>query len=342
MIIDKNFSPLMERVFFGKSFSQEETQALVHSMMDGTLSDLRIASVLTAFQFLNASSEVIGAIIGALDKKYPISLNSDHFQNLVDCGGTGGRHTFSLNISILASLVAASAGAVVAKFSGQRALNKSENGNILNLLDIPLANTVEQATEYLGKTGIAFLYATSFYPRLKDLNDIRKTLGFRTIMDVVFPLANPFQLTGQVVGVYHKDLMPLMIHCLKKLGRKRALVVHAESGFDEISVCAATYISQLDSGKITHHVWKPGDFGFQTHSYEDMKPAHVDLTTEVIFDILENKIHPAIIHALEWNAAAILWCAEKCNSIQEGVFMARHAIESGKAVKHLKKMCELG
>lgn len=160
-------------------------------------------------------------------------------------------------------------------------------------------------------------------------------------MDVVFPLANPFQLTGQVVGVYHKDLMPLMIHCLKGLGRKRALVVHAESGFDEISVCAATYISQLDSGKITHHVWKPENFGFPTYSYEDLKPAYVELTTEVIFDMLENKIHPAIIHAIEWNAAAILWCAEKCNSIQEGVDLARHAIESGRALKHLKKMCEL-
>lgn len=336
MIIDKNFSPLMERVFFGKSFSIEETQALVHSMMDGTLSDLRIASVLTAFQFLNVSPETVLSIIRVLNQANPVSLPKMKFENLVDCGGTANSNVSSVNIMTLASFVAAFAGASVAKFSTRGLFSKSENGEILSSFDIPMAKDIKQVQKDIKKTGIAFLHGISFYPALKELNEIRKTLGFRTIIDIIFPLANPLPLTGQVIGVYQKDMMSLMAHCVKALGRKRALVAYAENGLDEISVSSPTYISKLEFGKITHQVWKPADFGFPKYHQSDLETFHLGLDSKELVLLFKAKQHPAILDAIALQAASILWCAEKCDSINEGILLARHAMSSAKFIKNFQ------
>ncbi len=332
MIIDKNFSPLMERCFSDRSFSIEETQALFHGMLHDTLSDIRIAAVLTAFRFVTITKENILAIIAACHET-SIRLNKFSFPNIVDCGGTGGDIVHTVNISTMASLIAASAGAYVAKFSGKSLASKSGSSNLLKLLDISSVEEEEEIEIGLKKSGIVFLNAGAFYPALKDLSEIRKTLGFKTIIDLVFPLANPVNLSGQIVGVYHKDVMPLMIECLKDLGRRRALVVHAEDGLDEISVCSASYVSKLENNKIIHEVWKPTDFGLNTFNTSELLTINLESKAKILQDVLSNKASQAIMSAVEINAAAILWCAEVCNSPQEGLTLARQVIASGKSLK---------
>ncbi|MES2613842.1 MAG: anthranilate phosphoribosyltransferase [Bdellovibrionota bacterium] len=332
MIIDKNFSPLMEQCFCGKSFSVEETSALIHGMLDDTLSDIRIASVLTAFRFIDITKENILSIIGACREK-ATPLNKLTVSNIVDCGGTGGSTSQTVHISTMASLVAAAAGARVAKFSGKSLSSKSGSSAVLKFLNISPAVNVEDIDLGLNKTGIVFLDAATFYPSLKNLSDIRKTLGFKTIIDLIFPLANPVQLSGQVVGVYHRDVMPLIISCLKDLGRKRALVVHGEDGQDEISVCSATYVSKLEDGKITHEVWKPADFDIKIHPVSQLRASNLENSAQVLLQVLSGKAPQSILDAVAVNAAGILWCAQMCNSVQEGLVLVKQAIETGKALK---------
>ncbi|WP_186645701.1 anthranilate phosphoribosyltransferase [Fluviispira vulneris] len=336
MIIDKNFSPIMEQVFAGRGFSKDETSALVHSMIDGTLSDMRVAAVLTGFRFITLTEEIVIAILNAIREKNPI-FDSHDLESVVDCGGTGGDHTSTVNISTTAAIVAAGAGANIAKFAGKSISSKSGSSDVLKTLDLTPATTLKVAYENIKKFNIAFLPSNIYFPNLKHLAHIRKTLGFKTIIDLVYPLANPMKLTGQLVGVYSKDSLPLMINCLKNLGRKRAIVAHGEDGLDEISVCSATYIAKLENGKITHEVLKPSEFGIKTHKIKDLIGKDIEYNTKILLDVLKNDAHPAIMDAVIINTAAILWCAEKCDTISEGIEIAKHSISSASALATLEK-----
>jgi anthranilate phosphoribosyltransferase len=336
MIIDKNFSPIMEQVFAGRGFSIDEAEALTHSMIDGTLSDVRIAAVLTGFRFLPISEDVIISILKTMQKDNENDLDNT-LPNIVDCGGTGGDRLSSLNILTTASFIAAGAGANIAKFTGVGFSNKSgSSGDVLQMLNISPALSFEKAIDQIQKFHFSFLQSNTFYPTLKHLMNIRKTLGFKTIIDLIFPLANPFSLTGQFIGVYNKDSLLLMINCLKKLGRQRAIIAHGEDGLDEISVCSATFISKLENGKITHEVIKPADFGMRTHKIKDLLGKNIEYNSKILINALKNEAQPAVMDAVTLNAAATIWCAELCNSLNDGVELAKESIESGKALKILE------
>ena len=322
----------MEQCFHGRTFSATETKALIHGMLDDTLSDIRIASVLTALRFIAITKENVIAIIESCHEN-SVTLGKLSFPNIVDCGGTGGFNNQTVNISTMASIIAASAGAKVAKFSGKSLSTKSGSSSVLKHLNISPVHNEKEIEAGLKKTGIVFLNAASFYPSLKNLSEIRKTLGFKTIIDLVFPLANPIPLRGQVVGVYHPDLIHLMIECLKELGRKRALVVHGEDGLDEISVCSATTVAKLESNKIIHETWKPADFGLKTHDISQLQSTNLENNAQILMDVLQGKAPEAILNAVEINAAAILWSAQMCESMKEALLLAQKAIQSGKAFK---------
>ncbi len=326
----------MEQVFAGRGFSIDEAEALTHSMIDGTLSDVRIAAVLTGFRFLPISEEVIIRILKTIQEDNEKNINNSP-HHIVDCSSTGGDRISTLNILTAASFIAAGAGANIAKFAGVGISNKSgSSGDILQMLNISPAQSVEKAIEQIQKFQFTFLQSNTFYPTIKHLMDIRKTLGFKTIIDLIFPLANPISLTGQFIGVYSKDSLPLMINCLKKLRRRRAIIAHGEDGLDEISVCSATYISKLENGKITHEVIKPADFGIKIHGIKDLLGKDIEYNSKVLIDALKNEALPAVMDAVTLNAAATIWCAELCENISDGLKLAKESITSGKAIKILE------
>lgn len=336
MIIDKNFSPIMEQVFAGRGFSTDEAEALTHSMIDGTLSDVRIAAVLTGFRFLPLSEDIIIRILKTIQSHNETEFTSP-VTSIVDCSGTGGDRIATLNILTTASFVAAGAGANIARFAGAGISNKSGcSGDILQMLNLTPAHSIEKAYEQIQNFHFTFLQSNLFYPTLRHLMDIRKTLGFKTIIDLVFPLANPVSLTGQFIGVYNKDSLPLMVNCLKKLGRKRAMIAHGEDGLDEISVCSATYLSKLENGKITHEVLKPADFGMKVHKIKELLGKDIEYNSKILIAALKSEAQPAVMDAVCINAAAALWCAELCDNMNDGIKLAKDSIASGKALKILE------
>lgn len=337
MIIDKNFSQIMEQVFAGRGFSIEEAEALTHSMIDGTLSDIRIAAVLTGFRFLPISEEVIIRVLKTFHNIYSDELNKNAFSQIVDCSSTGGDRSSTLNILTISSFIAAGAGANIAKFAGIRTSNRSgSSGDILQMLNAPVAQSLENVYQQINELHFSFLKFNIFYPTLKHLMDIRKTLGFKTIIDLVFPLANPIPLTGQFIGVYNKDALPLMINCLKKLGRRRAIIAYGEDGLDAISVCSATYISKLENDKITHEVIKPSDYGIQNHQIKELFGKDLEYSSKMLVEALKNEAPQAIMDAVTLNAAATLWCAELCDNIADGIEIAKNSITSKNAIKILE------
>ena len=193
----------MEQVFAGRGFSIDEAEALTHSMIDGTLSDVRIAAVLTGFRFLPISEEIIIKILKTIQEQNSFKTNH-HFDKLVDCSGTGGDRLTTLNIMTTAAIVAAAAGTPVAKFIGIGSIQNRIALTFLQLLNIFPVTHIEKAVEQIEQDNITFLSSKIIYPTLKHLMDIRKTLGFKTIIDLIIPLANPIPLSGQFIGVFQK------------------------------------------------------------------------------------------------------------------------------------------
>lgn len=338
MIIDKNFSPLMEQIFAGRLFSQEEVEALIQGMISGTLSDVRISAVLTAFRFIDLTPQLVFSAVQKIQETDDSQAFENTYPHLVDCSGTGGDSVSTINISTASAFVAAAAGATIAKFAGKSVSGKGGSRDVLHMLNVHCTSSIVETEEMLEQNGLAFLNASSFYPALKDLLGVRKTLGFKTILDVIDPLLNPAPLTGQLVGVYHKDVLPIVAECLKGLNRTRALVVYGEEGLDEISVCGPTQVCRLEKQKIESFVWKPSDFGFPVYSISDLKGADAQSNAQALLGILNGNANAAMRDAVTLNAAGVLWCAEKCSSLQEGIQLAKNVLSSGAALKQLEKL----
>lgn len=336
MIIDKNFSLIMEKAMNLKAFSVDETRALVRSIMENTVTEVRIGAILTAFRFTHFSEEHILAIVDEIKQKARV-LDFNSTKKIVDYGSTGGNDYHSLNVGTVCSIVAASLGAVVTKFSGRDVSGKIGSGEVLKMLNIPPVRKIEDIDFFFNKVNIAYMPATFFYPILKELSDMRKTLGFKTMIDFVFPLAIPLNLYGQIIGAYRRDLLPLLINCMKSLGRSRALAIYGADGSDEISICGETFVSKLENGKITNEVWRPEDFGFNSFDLKQFKYARsVEKNSHIILDVVHGRANEAIEAAVLINSAALLWCAEKCDSIVDGIKLAKKSIVSGMSLKTLQ------
>lgn len=333
MIIDKNFSSLMERCFHGELLSPEELQAFLRSMVDDTLSDVRIAAVLTALRFQPLREEHVLSVVEWCRQSAP-QASCQGFGNLVDCGGTGTGNvdTKTVHISTMATILAAAAGAHVVKFAGKSFSSKQGSSSFLKFLGItPVAQAHEIETS-LQSFGIAFLEAGTFYPEFKELGPIRKTLGFKTVVDLILPLINPVALHGQVLGVYQRDLIHFMASCLRSLGRQRALVVHAEDGLDEISIAGKTYVARLDEGVLDQDVWQPSDFGLQSYPLSELRAVNLEHSAHMWISLLRKAASPALYNAVVLNAAAVAWCAGLAPTVPEALALVRATLDSGKAL----------
>lgn len=330
MIIDRSFSPVMEKVFSGHRLGREEVGALVDAMVDGTMSDARIAAVLTGLRFAPLSQDVM---MGALEAilRHVEHPRLDDVGPLVDCSGTGGDGSSTVNISTMAAVVAASAGAKVAKFGSRSVTSKCGSADVLEAQGVRLSTTLEECARELRRVGVSFLYAPAFYTQLRHISLVRKSLGFHTIFDILVPLANPLVLHGQLLGVYSKDLQVVAGRCLAELGRKRALVVHSDDGLDEISVCGPTQVLKVQETLQGVEIWKPQDFGLRSWPLSDLRGGGVEENVRAFATLLDGKGEGAIADACLLNAAGVLWCAGLVDEVSDGLERAKAAVASGRA-----------
>ncbi len=336
MLIDKNFSPIMEQVFSGRRLTRVEMGAIAESIIDSVMSDVRVAAVLTGLRFTPLTSELMmGALECVLSKSE--RLNYPQFSSMVDCSGTGGDNLATVNISTMAAVVAAAAGAHVAKFGSRSVTSRCGSADVLEAMGVKLAQNVNDVNADFNAAGLSFLYSPSFYPALKHLSAVRKSIGFHTIFDVLIPLANPVNITGQLLGVYSPDLIPIVAQCLLELGRRRALVVHSVEGLDEISVCGPTHVAKIAKGTITNEIWNPSDFGINVSPIDSLKGAGTEENARIFKETLSAKEFGPIFDAVTLNAAATLWCAELCDDVRVGLEICRAVVKSGGALRKLEE-----
>ena len=319
----------LARVIEHREIFHDEMVSLMRQIMGGEVSPVMIAAILTG---LRVKKETVGEIAAAaqvmreLSTRIEVADNS-HFVDIVGTGGDGA-HTF--NISTSAMFVAAAAGAKVAKHGNRSVSSSSGSADVLEALGANIQLTPAQVGECLAATGIGFMFAPNHHSAMKNVAPVRREMGVRTIFNILGPLTNPAGAPNTLLGVFHPDLVGILVRVMERLGAQHVLVVYGKDGMDEISLGAATMVGELKDGKISEYDIHPEDFGLQMSSNRSLRVANAQESKEMIFSALSNVAGTAR-EIVALNAGTALYAANIASSIPQGIVLAREAIASGAA-----------
>ncbi len=314
----------------------DEMLSLMRQIMSGEVSPAQIAGILVG---LRVKKETVGEISAAayvmreFATKVPVA-NRDH---LVDTCGTGGDSISTFNVSTTSALVAAAAGARVAKHGGRSVSSTCGSADVLEKLGVNINLTPEQVGQCVDNIGIGFMFAPNFHGAMKYAAPVRRELGVRTMFNVLGPLTNPAGAENQVLGVFHPDLVGIMARVLQRLNSRHVLVVNGMDGMDEISISTGTFVAELKNGQIDEYEISPEQFGFSTASNDLLRVSNVDEACGMLQGVLDDKPGaPRDIVTL--NAGAAIYVSGLSGTLVEGVDTAREMISSGRAKSMLEKL----
>ena len=319
----------LTRVIEHREIFHDEMLDLMRQIMRGEMSPLMVAAILTG---LRVKKETVGEITAAAQVMREMSTRIEipNSGNLVDIVGTGGDGAHTFNISTTSMFVAAAAGAKVAKHGGRSVSSSSGSADVLEALGANIMLTPLQVGECLEKTGIGFMFAPNHHSAMKNVAPIRREMGVRTIFNILGPLTNPASAPNTLLGVFHPDLVGILVRVMERLGAKHVMVVYGKDGMDEISLGAATMVGELKDGKVSEYEIHPEDFGIQMSSNRSLRVKDSAESKEMIYATLANTPGTAR-EIVVLNAGTALYVANAAESIQQGITLARDAIASGAA-----------
>lgn len=328
----------LEVLLDGKDLTFEQAKGLQDRIFEGEVTEVQIAAFLAMMRMKRATSAEIAGLAQSLrDHAVPVNVGID---NLVDTCGTGGAVIKTFNISTAAGLVAAGAGAHVAKHGNRGITSKCGSADVLDELGVKIDPGPEVVAECIRQAHIGFMFAPKFHPAMRFVQPIRKSLDFRTAFNILGPLANPARVTAQVMGVADAELLPRIAETLKLLGARRAMVVHGQ-GMDEISLLGKTQIIELRDGQIASKELDPAEFGFPSAVIEDLGSGDAITNAALIRNILAGKERGARRDIVVLNAAAAIIVAGLADSFQQAVPLAAGSIDDGKAMHCLDTLIEV-
>ena len=323
----------LQRTIEHREIFHDEMLKLMRMIMNGELTPVMTAALITG---LRVKKETIGEITAAAQvmREFSTKVVVPDTAHLVDIVGTGGDGSSTFNISTCSMFVAAAAGAKTAKHGGRSVSSKSGSADVLESLGANIHLTPVQIAQCLQDVGIGFMFAPNHHPAMKNVAPVRKELGVRTIFNILGPLTNPAGAPNILMGVFHSDLVGIQVRALQRLGAEHVLVVYGRDGMDEISLGAATLVGELKNGHLTEYEIHPEDFGMQMASNRSLRVDTPEQSMAVVRAVLDNEAGaPRDIVIL--NAGVALYAANVASSIEEGIALARNAIESGAAKSKL-------
>ena len=319
-----------------EDLTNEMMTEVMNEIMEGVATDAQKASFLTALNMKGETIDEITAAAKVMREHCERFLND---MDVLEIVGTGGDGSNSINISTLASIVASSVGIPVAKHGNRAASSKCGTADCLEALGVKIDLEPEKSKEILNELNICFLFAQKYHTAMRYVGGVRKDMGIRTLFNCLGPLANPAGASMQLLGVYGKALVEPLARVLANLGVKSAMVVYGEDKMDEISLSAPTYVCEFINDDFKTYEIKPEDYGFTRCKKEDLEGGTPQENAEIVRRILQGEQGPKTDIVL-LNAGAAIHIAKGC-SIEEGIAIARDAIDSGKAYKQLEKFIEL-
>ena len=329
---------LLETVHQRTDLSADQMQQAILWMLAGRVDNEQIRELLLALREKGeAVSELVGAARAMRVMMTPIRSQRT---NLVDTCGTGGDGARTFNISTATAIVAAAAGATVAKHGNRKVTSATGSADVLSELGVKIDAPRAIVEKCLNEIGICFCFAPLLHPAMKQVAEVRKSLGVPTLFNYLGPLCNPAGAQSQMIGVGREDLQTKIAAAMLQLPIESAIIVRGADGMDEVTLADETYVHHIAHGMLTQTTWAPESFDLPTSKTEDLVVEGPVESAQAIRSILAGEKGPRrdIVIA---NAAATLWVSQLTHSLLDGVVRASQAIDSGNAAMILAKLAEL-
>jgi anthranilate phosphoribosyltransferase len=326
---------VLAKVVAGEDLSEAEAVEAMERIMTGRASDAQIAGLLVALRIKGVTvQELSGAAKVMRRSCLPVPARGCA-RPLLDTCGTGGDGAGSFNVSTVAALVAAGAGATVAKHGNRGVSSACGSADLMEALGVDLGLAPSQVGRCLAEAGIGFLFAPELHPAMRHVIAPRRELKMRTIFNLLGPLTNPAGAEAQLLGVYSPELVEPLARVLREMGLASAMVVHGAGGLDEISLCGPTRAAVLRGGAIRLMTIEPAQVGLATCGLAAVKGGPPAESARLVLALLRGRPGPRRDLAV-LNAGAALFTAGLAGDLREGVALAARSLDSGAALAKLE------
>ena len=337
-----NIQQGIQAVVDGVNLSQEDAAGVMSQIMGGEATEAQFGAFVTALRMKGETADEIAGMASVMrDVSLQVHLDDTaDVKTLVDTCGTGGGKPW-FNISTASAFVVAGAGVPVAKHGNRAMSGTSGSADVLDTLGVNIALGPDGVKRCIEDVGIGFMFAQTFHPAMKFAGPLRPQIGIRTVFNILGPLTNPAGTKHQVIGVSDRTVAEKMAEALRLLGSKYGLVVHAESGADEIDIEGHTLMYQVSIGnRVKRRRTRPADFGLPEGNRNDLVAESIDHSAEIIRVVLsgaggEHNAPPSVersrYNVVAINAAAALLVSGKTDSFNDATLMAKESIDSGAA-----------
>ena len=323
------------RLLDGHDLSREQARAVMNLVMEGEATPAQIGGLLVA---LRLKGETVDEIAGCAEamRTHVLTVRPQR-DDLVDTAGTGGDLARTINISTAAALVAAAAGAGVAKHGNRAVSSASGSADVLEALGFRLELPPARIERSIDDLGFGFLFAPTHHPAMRHAAPVRRELAARTVFNVLGPLTNPAGARAQLVGVYAPSLVRTIAEVLAQLGARRAFVVHGAGGIDELSPVGPNLVCEVVGGGVREREIDPLELGVERCDPAELRggsPAENAAAIRAVFRGENGGRRSAIL----LNAAGAIAAAGRARDLREGLGFAREAVDSGAAAGRLDEL----
>jgi anthranilate phosphoribosyltransferase len=330
--ITEAIARLVERT----NISEDEAAACMEELMTGTATPAQFAAFVTSLRMKGETVDEIAGMARVMrDKSNRVEIGGP----LLDTCGTGGDGSGSFNVSTCAAFVAAGAGARVAKHGNRAMTSACGSADVLEALGAKIDLTPEQVRACIERSGVGFMFAQSFHPAMKHVAASRREIAIRTVFNLLGPLTNPAGATCQVIGVARENLVETIARVLMRLGATRALVVHGDDGYDEVSITGPSTIAAIEDGALRTYRFAPEDAGLQRHDIAHLRGGTPEQNAAELRLVLDG-VPGALRDFTLVNAGAALVAWGAAADIREGAALAAKSIDSGAARERLDAFIE--
>jgi anthranilate phosphoribosyltransferase len=340
MFTMSEFSTVIESIIAGKDLSINEAESLMDQVMSGEWDEARIGSFLTALRAKGETADEIAGFARSMRSHAKAFEVDPEYRPVVDTCGTGGDSVESINISTLSAIVAAGAGVRVAKHGNRSVSSECGSADLLEAFGVELELGPDEVKESIERHGIGFMYAPAFHKAMKHAIDPRKSLGIRTVFNLLGPLTNPADADRQLLGVFSEDWVRPVADALRSLGVERAMVVHGAVGMDEISLSSETVCVEVEDGTLIDRSLTHDDFGLPSIDVEQIAGGGLETNKAISDDLLAGEAAEPVEAIIRANAGAVIYLAGEAESLEEGAERARESIHSGDAREKIDRLSE--
>lgn len=331
------FRDLLQQIISGKDLSEAQMTRMITIVLAGEATDAQIGAMMGALATKGETFEELAGAAQAMRRK--ARRIQAPGTTVVDTCGTGGDSAGTFNISTTTAFVVAGCGVTVAKHGNRSVSSQCGSADLLETLGVKLDVDPELVEEALVEIGIGFLFAPVFHGAMRHAGRARKEVGVRSIFNMLGPLTNPAAANCQLLGVFAPELTEMFARALKKLGTRRALVVHGHDGLDEISVCAATRVSELNDGMIRTYEIAPEQYFGHLAEPAELAGGDAACNADITRRILAGE-HGPRRDVVAINAAGALVAAGVAQDLGDGIQKALAVIDSGAAAEKLDRLVQ--